>query len=207
MKRLDWLKTASQFEGSMRITILLLAGLAGCTQSNKDYSSEIALIRSELSSVKHDLDLERRRGVDSNGRIQKLEASSPQPADIALIDPAGPDTFQRINTNLTPILVAFYDSSPVGDGTKIKLQIGNISSATMDGIKLRVQYNVRAPQDSSKIGEWNARARNQNVDLVDRLGPGTWTTVSASLPGIKPDELGFLAVSAELGGVSLRVAN
>lgn len=193
----------------MRVLFLPLvaAGIIACQPAGKDYSGDIARLQADLESVKADLELERVRGVDSNGRIQKLEAAPrSEKIEWAILDPAGGDGYSKIDTNLAPILLTFQDSAPVGDGTKIKLQVGNMTSATLAGIKLKINYNVRAPVDRDALSEWSKSTRTIDVTLTDRLYPGTWTAVSASLPGIKPDQLGFIAVKGELNNVVMKTA-
>lgn len=189
----------------MRVAVLTcLSLLTGCDGMGTDQAArtEIAALRSEVESLKSQLETQRQRAVDSNGRIQALELASK--GEWAFLDPAGGTGYSMMQTSVAPLMVSFVDSSPVGDGTKVRLQVGNMTSATFSGVGLVISYNRRVPQDVADLEKWNADLRNSSADLTDSIYPGTWNTVSVSLPGIKPEELGYLAIKGKLNVISLR---
>lgn len=183
------------------VGVTFMAGCGGIA-NDPNARAEITTLRIEIESLKAQLETERQRGVDSNGRIQALEQRSM--GEWAYLDPAGGTGYATMHTSLAPLMVSFVGAQPIGDGTRIRIQVGNVTSATFSGVDLTVQYNRRVPQDSGDIEKWNSTLRNAEIALTDSIYPGTWNTVAVSLPGIKPDELGYLAVKGKLNVVSLR---
>jgi hypothetical protein len=81
--------------------------------------------------------------------------------------------------------------TPYLDGYKVKLSIGNLTSATFNGFKLIVRPHAIGKEDK----EYN---------LTNTLAPGSYTHVTISVTPAKPDEIKRLMVGLELDQISLR---
>ena len=186
------------------LALALLAPLVGCDMDIAT-QTETDQLRREIQTLQHELESERQRGVDRSAKITALEQASVNSRQWAYLDPAGGTGYSLVNGGLAPVLLSFTGSEPVGDGTRIRFQVGNMTSATFSGMKLTIRYNTRPPQNGDGFEQWQEKTRTAEVTLTDQIRPGAWNSVVASLPGLKPDELGHLALKPELDVLSLRV--
>lgn len=166
---------------------------------------DVGKMRSDLGVVKLAGELQQRDIDKLEARLAALESANSALSDTAYLDPAGGSGYQYIQTNVAPVLVSFVESSPVGDGTKIRLRVGNISNATLSGLELAVRYNKRTPTTGEGLDEWNRTLMNKDASDPKDIPPGAWAFVDVSLPGIKPDELGYLSVKINMNVLSLRM--
>lgn len=181
--------------------------LAACSNQGHLTPADVGEIKANLSLLKATQDQQASQQSILTDRIKALEALAVNAPNSAFFDPAGGSGYQYISTNVSPIIVSFVDVSPIGDGAKIRLKIGNLSTATYAGVRLDVSYNTRMPEDATLIAGWSAKTRDVSANDSSSLPPGAWSTVEASLPGIKPDRLGYITVKAHLDNLSLRTSN
>jgi len=137
-------------------------------------------------------------------RVAELEASTrlskvmEQGVSRAYLDPLS-DGYSTARTGIGPLLLSFSSSSPKADGTEIVLQVGNPTAASLAGAVFMVDYNVR--QDTTS--EWGASVKSTEYRSLNVIRAGSWNKVTIPLPGIKPDELGYLAISVVTNEVRL----
>lgn len=183
----------------VKIVVLgvLWAGAAvGCAQQNgspeaQDLRQEVVNLRNEVKTVNAEL-----VSVRSNLLTLMLKDSR-----VVQLDPAGGSGYQTLETNVVPLLVSFEDAQPIGDGTRVKLQVGNMTTATINGLALTVSYNRR----NDGAADWSSSVKFADSKVASDLAPGAWTNVFVSLPGIKPSDLGFLSIQASVDNLSLRL--
>jgi hypothetical protein len=180
--------------------------LAGCGSQPGLTSGEIAQIKGDLSYLKSAKNEQEALQTNLNDRIKALEAVAVNAPNSAFFDPAGGTGYQYISTNVSPIIVSFVDVSPIGDGAKIRLKVGNLTTATYTGVRLDVSYNTRIPEEATQVAAWSKKTRDVSANDASALAPGAWSMVEASLPGIKPDQLGYIVVKAHLDNLSLRTS-
>ena len=180
-----------------------VVALTACSGSGLP-SAELGKMQSDIQLVKTANELQRADIVKLAERLSSLESARLMQSDTAYLDPAGGSGYQYIQTNVTPVLLSFVESSPIGDGTKIRLQVGNLSNATLSGLGLTVRYNKRMPATGAGVEEWNRTLMSTDASDPKDIPAGSWANVDISLPGIKPDELGYLAVKVNLDVLSLR---
>lgn len=190
------------------LTIIAVLSMASCvqTQSPQLNTLELEGLKAELATLRIDVAAQKDEHVALNGRLKAIEDRG-LPASTVFLDPAGGGGYGVLNAGVAPILVSFIDSAPIGDGTKVRLKIGNTTSATFNGVDLSINYNRRLPSDGDGFATWSEGLRTAAARIPTALAPGSWTVVSASLPDIKPDSLGYLVVSAKLDSVALRTSN
>lgn len=137
-------------------------------------------------------------------RVDALEADSAraistsklEPVLVAEFDPAADTGFQLVQTAVTPVLVMFKDVEPLADGARARLQIGNLSAAGLEQANIKVSYRARSGGELLTVSQ----------AVLKSMPPGAWTEVQASLPYVKPSDLGYLAVEVQLSTVTLRKA-
>jgi hypothetical protein len=126
--------------------------------------------------------------------------------DSVQLDPSL-HSFQRLDSDTSTFLVSVEDASPYLNGYRIKLSIGNPSSATFSGTKVKVRW-ARAYDFSKYTNEsykqWQDSIHEKEVPLTDALMPGVWNNVDLDLVPSAPDELGYLIVSMTSPSVILK---
>lgn len=193
--------------GAVRKFLFILTAIAisGCSGTEQPISSaEVGQLKADISFLKA---LGEAQGALIDGhqkRISELEGAAGRVSDTAYLDPAGGPGYQYIETNVAPIIISFVDSNPIGDGTKARLKVGNLSSATFSGIEFEISYNRRVPQSGDGLARWRGDARTAIAKDARNIPAGAWTIVDVSLPGLKPDELGYMEVKAKLDTLELR---
>ncbi|HHA2589856.1 TPA: hypothetical protein ACOEA0_000654 [Stenotrophomonas maltophilia] len=178
--------------------------LGGCSEHGQLTSADVAQIKGDLSYLKSSQLRQDDFQSDLASRVKALESARANAPISAFFDPAGGPGYQYISTNVSPVVVSFLDVSPIGDGAKIRLRVGNLSTATYSGVRLDVTYNRRVPEHSTQLAAWNEGKREVSANDASDLAPGAWSIIEASLPGIKPDELGYIVVEAHLDNIRLR---
>lgn len=182
--------------------VLALAALTACSGSGISPAT-VGKMQSEIAIANATIDQQRADISRLEIRLAAIESARAAHSDTAYFDPAGGSGYQYVQTNVAPVLLSFVESAPIGDGTRIRLQVGNLSSATLSGLGLTVRYNKRMPA-SGGLDEWNNTLKEVTASDPKDIAPGSWANVDISLPGIKPDELGYLAVQVNLNVLSLR---
>lgn len=177
-------------------SLLTLAGCGAIDASNEVLSLKyrVQFLEKENSRISNEL-------IALTGRISTPSTKR----DVAYLDPAGDTSYQYLETNVSPLLVSYVGAQPVGDSTRITLKLGNMAAATFSGANLQITYGPRAPKEGGEgLIAWSESLRTTEAKVVSELYSGKWNLVTASLPEIKPDQLGYVSVKANLDVVALR---
>lgn len=118
------------------------------------------------------------------------------------------DAFQRIDapSGFGSFAVSVTDVRPFSDGVKVTLALGNMSTATYQGVTVTLKYGSRLPGDGAKaedLERWQASLRTKTQTLNTDVRPGSWNRTEIALPGISPSDLGHLEVSLTTNTISL----
>lgn len=195
------------------LTVAAMLLISACSSSNQenyalsmkinDLESKISDQKDEISSLQANISK-----LTSDIAIINLKDDSHK---YAILDPSSMDGFQRIDTSIASLTVTLKDVRSLADGSRVVLTIGNITNATINGVKLTVDYGSRQPKYSNedkdyyeKFNKWSASLSHKEADLTDALYPGAWNVVEVSLPGVKPESLGFIKLTADANQISLR---
>jgi hypothetical protein len=120
----------------------------------------------------------------------------------AEFDPSD-STFQRINSGVATFAVSVQDVSPFGDGVKLRLELGNLSAASIVGVTLHVTYGPRVPTGDG-FDAWYTNLKKKDAEILDTLVPGSGYPTTVVLPGIEPKNFGYVPVSVDTKTISLR---
>jgi hypothetical protein len=127
----------------------------------------------------------------------------------AMFDPSASAGFSRVDANLGTFAVSMQDVRPYGDGIRVRANLGNLTSATFDGVELSVTWGARSPYASTdtvtaEVYEaWRASLRETTVRLTDNLRPGHWNPVSFLLPATDLRHFGYIEVGIVTDRISL----
>lgn len=120
--------------------------------------------------------------------------------ESATLTTASKDRFNVLRGNIGNIAVTLQDIKPLGNGSVVKLSIGNPTSADIKRFDLRATYGKQAEDGS--ITSPKVQERN----FVSIIPAGTFTTIEIPLPDLAPQNLDviildkFVVQSFELRG-------
>jgi hypothetical protein len=127
----------------------------------------------------------------------------------AEFDPTEP-SYQRVDAKpgIGSFAVSVQDVQTFGDGVRIRLNLGNPSSAIVSGVELRLKYGPRAPAMSDpnfgqEYSTWLEGLQSKNQELMTDLRPGSWNPISVTLPRIDAKNFGYLEVGMSNKVISL----
>ncbi len=169
------------------IVIGSLLAVTGCDQSSKVTALETKMtaLESELTNLKEKIELQQMlSGWDK----------------VAYLTP-GAEGYSLVKSDLGNLTVSIVNVRPYANGSKITLQFGNLTSATIDGLKTKLEWG---PVDKDGMPK-NAESKSRDVVFNEPLISGSWTNSDVVLEGIPPTDLGFVRLR-DVGhrGVKLR---
>lgn len=202
---------------------LLTLLLAGCSE-DQDARSRIASLESRVSGLETRLATSEDQATKLNFRFlsmqramfSKLESESP-----AVVDPSSKCySIARNEYGAFPVIIE--DAQPYLDGFKIRLRVGNLTSAAMTDVKLEFVYGERDPvfptldakssaADNDKTFQQYFATVEQNqknrrtlaVDAGKDFAPASWNIVEAIISPSKAEDLGRIEVKVKIAGMKL----
>jgi len=203
-----------------------LASLVACQPLNDETTAKLHADIATLNTRLGELDalsarvgaLEASQDVQQN-TIRRLLSQARRDAIqyvAAEFNPAADEGFQRVDTSLGTTLVVLDDVQPFADGSRIELHIGNMTNGNLAKVTLKVMWNSKEPVEPPETATADERAaydeafvkwlegeRSKDVELTQSLSRGAWTVVTTNVPGVPPDELGYVRIALDAGQVSL----
>jgi len=184
----------------MKIVVVLAAALvcAACTgqpvpTTTTAPASADSVTRAEFIALKYRLE-SLQREIYSKNLSDKLALH-----DTAEFDPAE-QSFRVLYNDIGRFAIVLESVAPQADGVRIKLRVGNLTSATCNGGSVHVQWGPRQP-DASKdttgdeSTKWAADLKDADMQFTESLLPGKWNVVTLTLPGTPPEKFGYMELS------------
>lgn len=105
-----------------------------------------------------------------------------------------------------PFLVLCRSVTPFLDGYKVKLAIGNITSASFSGAKIKIGWGLPFPKEgkADDYARYFKSKKDKEFDVTDFFRSGAYTEVELSISPSTPEEIKQLEVGITLNTVSLR---
>jgi outer membrane murein-binding lipoprotein Lpp len=156
---------------------LLAVGCAADQKRSSNHDTEITELTTKLDSLQKE--------------IESLKA------DVALRDHSsayltpGSDGYSILDTDVGRMTISMKDVQPYADGSKVTLQFGNLTSATVDGVKATVEWG----SNEKGFLDYMSSLRFREVAFTQSLRSGAWTSIPIVLEGIPPTQLGFVRVT------------
>ena len=122
--------------------------------------------------------------------------------DSASFDPASPGSYQRINTDVGPLIVSLGSIEPYLDGYKVQLKVGNPLSVTFNGFVVRARWGPRY-EKGQDYAAGQAATQEKNTSRVEKLIPGSFASVDIILPSTVAKNVGFLSVGISVDQLSV----
>lgn len=186
----------------------LAAGLAGC-KPDAETAEELKSLRSTVTeqaqviaqltttNSKFATDIAKLQGDVLNLKWEEALAPDPKTALLSVTEKG----YSVAEMPVGSLLIAVRDVTPYANGVKIKLDIGNPTSATFPGLKLQVAWANAAP--GSKTYDINTYQKKE-ISTVGDIKPGLWNTEEIVLAPAKPDQLDYLSITPSASTVVLR---
>jgi hypothetical protein len=153
--------------------------LGGCNQSTPD--ARVAPLEGKVAALEKQLE-----------QLQfqvRLQSDFKDWDQIAYLTP-GSDGYAAIKMDLGYMTVNLANIAAYANGSKVSLTFGNLTSATIDGLKATIEWGSVDEKGTPKYQETKSR----EVKLTEALLPGAWNKVDVVLEGVPPTALGFVRV-------------
>jgi hypothetical protein len=162
--------------------------VTGCTRQDPRVGSleeKIVKLEEELASVKTSVRVDSLlRGVD----------------EVAILKP-GDDGYSLVKADLGYLTVGMSNIVPYANGSKVTLVFGNLTGATINGLKMKVEWGG---VDEAGTPDF-LKMKSRETSLSESLLPGAWNKAEIVMEGVPPSQLGFVRVSnLAHRGISLR---
>ena len=166
------------FGRSSRIITLsaLLMLLAACNQDSRvePLEAKVAALEKELEQLQFQV------------RLQNQVKDWDQ---VAYLTP-GSDGYAAVKMDLGYLTVNLANIAAYANGSKVSLTFGNLTSATIDGLKAKIEWGSVDEKGLPK----NEEAKSREIKLTESLYSGAWNKADVVLEGIPPTALGFVRV-------------
>jgi len=176
--------------------------------SSRGPDTEIDDLKATLNTLRnvlrrHDEELEELKRKWFHQELEKISKDR-MTAEINVFG----NGYNIVETDKGVFFVSCDGAEPYLSGHKLKLEIGNPTSATFNGFTLTCVYgrSFKTSSTSEEISSALASRQTNQQTFVESLLPGSWTPVEVTLPGAKPEELGFITVKLAANTVLLRTS-
>ncbi len=164
------------------VVVLASASLTACGAGQDpripELEARIAALESKQKSLADDL-----TRTKFQQELEKLDG-------VAFLTP-DQKGYAAVKFDLGYLTVSLEDIKPYANGSKVRLHIGNLTAARVNGLKAKIGWGST---DKAGIPN-NASAKSREVALEESLRSGAWTSIELVLDGVPPAEFGFLRVS------------
>lgn len=174
----------TKLRGSMLIAGLL--SLWGCAEDARvaPLQARVAALEKQLEDLKFQVSLQ--------SDMQRWD-------HIAYLTP-GSQGYAAVKTDLGYLTVNVANIAPYANGSKVSLTFGNLTSATIDGLKAKIEWGSVDERGVPK----NAEAKSREVTVTESLNPGAWNKADFVLEGVPPAALGFVRLR-DIGHQGIRL--
>lgn len=190
-KHIPWLPI-----GVVLAVLLSGASLALTLTSQYDPEGEISQLRANIVALKAEQSKIHKEIKSLNEWTDLIVSSRYKKASLSTSEF---DLYDTMDSSAGTFVVLIRDIQPYMDGYKVKLGIGNLSSATYSGFKLTASYQkgLFLFLDSAEpSGE-------KNYSFTNELKPGHWTNVDIIVAPASADEFKYLNLSIETDNIRL----
>lgn len=186
----------------------LAAGLAGC-KPDAETAEELKWLRSTVTeqaqvisqltttNSKFASDIAKLQGDVLNLQWEDALAGDPKTALLSVTEKG----YSVAEMPVGSVLIAVRDVTAYANGVKIKLDIGNPTSATFPGLKLQVAWANAAPGSKNYDAD---TFQKKEISIAGDIKPGLWNTEEIVLAPAKPDQLDYLSIKPSASTVVLR---
>ncbi len=187
----------------------LAAGLSGCKpdaetaaelQSLRDAvtTQTKALSQLEASRSKLIADVQKLQGEVATLQFESAIMGDVGKTAVLSVTEKG---FSVAEMSVGSILISVKDVTPYANGVKVKLNIGNPTSATFPGLKLQVGWANAEPGSKNYDA---STYQKKEISISSDIKPGMWNTEEIVLAPAKPDQVDYVSIKPSAPSVVLR---
>lgn len=167
---------------NLSIGFAICVQLFGCDSAPSEAEADRLALRADVDALKSEIGT-----IKGERALEKIWDGIEK---IAFLTP-GSDGYSAIAFDLGVLTVQLVDVKPYASGSKITLKFGNVLSASVNGLKAKIDWG-KVNENGTALNE---TTKSKEVTFTETLRHGSWTAVSVVLDGIPPNELGFVRVS------------
>jgi hypothetical protein len=132
-------------------------------------------------------------------RIEKLEARE---ASVS----TETQTHSMARTKFGPFLFVCRGVTPYQDGYKVKLSVGNLTSATFRGARLNVEWGLPRPHPMhlEEYQDYVESMKSKGFGVTTVFLPGRYTNIEIALTPAKAEEIKTIRIGIQFDEISLR---
>jgi hypothetical protein len=162
--------------------VVLSLVASGCDQQrNTQQDSELARLSTAVDALA--------KRVESIEQARSFEELFKDSDRMAYLTP-GADGYSVIRGDLGVMTVSLQNIEPYANGSRVTLQFGNLTSATINGAKVKVEWGT---VDGKGVPN-NDTAKSRDITFTQSLGAGRWTNAQVVLEAVPPTDLGFVRI-------------
>lgn len=190
---------------ALAIGLITTTVLSGCRLDDGKLEAEIADMKAKVVEQQQIIATLK---TASDSSIQEIESLKKRVKDGELKDMMAAlektrtavlsvteKSYSAVRTDLGDLLFVVDNVVPYANGVKMNIRIGNLTSATFNGVKLKVSWGKDVFTTTQK-----------EISLVGSLLPGAWNNREIILSPANVAELGFVEVEPKLDQLQLRPA-
>ena len=174
-------------------SVVVVFTLLGCGQD-----SRVSPLEEKVAVLERRV-LAQEQQIETLQTQVQLQSEAKNWDQIAYLTP-GSDGYSVVRMDLGNLTVSFANVVPYANGSKVTLMFGNLTSATIDGLKAKIEWGA---VDEKGLPN-NQEAKSREIKLTESLVPGAWNKTDVVLEGVPPVALGFLRVR-DVGHQAIRL--
>ena len=175
--------------------MLFLPFLSSC--ENGDNRTD-ALLK-KVSALEAEVSKTEKRLSQLTENLKWTDAINSSEGTVILI--VGSTGYGLVKSDLGKLTVSLINIVPFANGSKVTLQIGNLTSVTINGLKATMQWGSVDDKGSIKVDATKSRDISTNASLLS----GASNQIEIVLEGVPPSAIGFLSLERVIHrGISFR---
>jgi hypothetical protein len=173
----------------LRYSIIFVVLLCqGCDQNNN--TAKMQAMEGEIAALKSTLD-----ALQSKVYANQFDLITKLPDQVDL-DPAKRE-YLTYRDQLVSLAIAVDSVQAQADGTRAVINFGNPQQVELVNVSIHVEYGIRSPDKYTpeSYETWKSSLKSTDLDLTCTVFAGAWNPCSIELPGVKPENLGYISIS------------
>jgi uncharacterized coiled-coil protein SlyX len=182
-------KRLRALEGKVREQQQALTVLQNQISNVRPPETENAAVDKRLRALEGGLQKQQQGLTALQNRVSSDESARKRESGVELRP--GVEGYKVVSTDLGKLTVRIQKVEPSGNGSRVTLEVGNLTSADIRGLKATVQCGSLDSQGQPDY----ATAQSRAITFNGELKAGRWANLSMTLEGVPPGKLGFVFLS------------
>jgi len=182
------------------LSTLSIGGVCQSAPKNATPSDpDLETLQRRIADLETQIEMLRNGQKADSENIRKLTHAS------AFLDTSSPKGFERVDTEVGPLLISLGQISPDRDGFKVKVNIGISLAGVVNGLVLNARWGPHRPKgDGADLETWLNSSKVKTFSIRNTLYPGKWNHVSIVIPESDPSRFESIEISIHVDAVTLQ---